>query len=377
MAGILLDLLAATTGGQVTRAEAFLRRVRAYAPETRLVIVKDRDSLSFIDGGADWEVINVPIGAGRLRAVRRMAWENFALPRLMCKQQLNVYLTFSHYLPRMLGSGIHSIVGVSNLAPFSAEAWSVESNAVRFRMWLLHHTIISSAKRADQVIALSNTCKRILVKHGVDESKIEAIPNGVEPLLSCASQASQPDPECGVPYILSVSHFYRYKNFERLVEAYSLLPSSLRECFHLVIVGESYDAAYSKEIKGLIAQLGIEGRVQIIPGADRTTLDKCYRNASLFVFTSLIENSPNILLEAMSYGLPIVAGNIEPMPEFGANGVRYFEVMSSTDLAKQISEILTNPNSAAMLGQCALVRANDFSWDAFTKSVVGMCANVS
>lgn len=378
MAGILLNLLAATNGGQVTRAEAFLRRFRAYAPNTRLVIVKDRDSLSFIDDAADWEVINIPIGTGRLKAFRRMAWENLVLPRLMRKEQLDVYLTFSHYLPFMLGSGVRSIVGVSNLAPFSTEAWDVESNPVRLKMWLLRRTIISSAKRADQVIALSNTCKRILAKHGIDELKIEAIPNGVEPLPSGNCESLQPDPELGiVPYILSVSHFYRYKNFERLLESFSLLPLPMRESFKLVIIGKAYDAEYFNGIKSMIGWLGIEKRVLIIPGADRAILDRYYRNASLFVFTSLIENSPNILLEAMSYGLPILAGNIEPMPEFGANGVHYFDVMSSTDLADKMNELLTNPDIASKLGRRAKVRASDFSWDSFTGSVVRMCARGS
>jgi len=377
MAGILLDLLAATTGGQVTRAEAFLRRFRTYAPNTRLVIVKDRDSLSFIDGKADWEVINVPIGTGRLKAFRRMAWENLVLPRLMRKERLNVYLTFSHYLPFLLSSKVYSIVGVSNLAPFSTEAWNVEGNAVRFRMRLLRHTIISSAKRADQVIALSNTCKLILEKCGVEESKITVIPNGVEICRPLAEDISAFNLPCDLPYILSVSHFYRYKNFESLVEAFSLLPQQHQESYSLVIVGKPYDAKYFDEINGLIFRLGLKTRVYIIPGLDRVNLDSLYRNASLFVFTSLIENSPNILLEAMAYGLPIVASNVEPMPEFGADGIRYFEGLSATDLADKMSEILADTEGASDLRLRAKLRANDFSWDSFTKSVVDVCALAS
>ncbi len=374
MVGILLNLLAATEGGQVTRAEAFLRRFRTYAPNTRVVIVKDRDSLSFIDDAADWEVINVHIGTGRLKAFRRMAWENLVLPRLMFKERLNVYLTFSHYLPFLLSSEVYSIVGVSNLAPFSADAWNVESNAVRFKMRLLRHTIISSSKRADQVIALSNTCKHILEKYGVEESKINVIPNGVEICRPLAEDISTFNFPCNLPYILSISHFYRYKNFETLVKAFSLLSQYHQKYFSLVIVGKPYDAKYFDEINSLIARLGLIERVHIIPGLDRTNLDSLYQNTSLFVFTSLIENSPNILLEAMAYGLPIVASNVEPMPEFGADGIRYFEGLSATDLASKMSEILADTDGATDLRRRAKLRANDFSWDNFTESVVSLCA---
>jgi glycosyltransferase involved in cell wall biosynthesis len=332
--------------------------------------------LSFIDDAADWEVINVHIGSGRLKVFRRMIWENLVLPWLMRKECLNIYLTFSHYLPFFLSSEVYSIVGVSNLAPFSAGAWDVESNAVRFKMLLLRHIIISSSKRADQVIALSNTCKHILEKYGVEDSKINVIPNGVEICRPLAEDISTFNFPCNLPYILSISHFYRYKNFERLVEAFSLLSQNHQKItsFSLVIVGKPYDVKYFNEINSLIARLGLKERVHIIPGLDRANLDFLYQKASLFVFTSLIENSPNILLEAMAYGLPIVASNVEPMPEFGANGIRYFEALSATDLASKMSGILADTDGASDLRRRAKLRANDFSWDNFTESVVSVCA---
>lgn len=373
MPGILLNFLAATTGGQVTRAEAFLRRFRAYAPDVRLVIVKDRDSLPFVNDTAGWKVINVPVGAGRLRALRRAAWENMNLPRLMSKENLNVYLTFSHYLPWFLDECVYSIVGVSNLAPFSDKAWEVEGNAVRLRMRLLRHTIISSSKRADQVIALSHTCKTILARYGVEESKIKVIPNGVEIFKSNENEISAIDLPCEQPFVLSVSHFYRYKNFERLIEAFSLLSEQHQDRYRLVIVGKPYDQKYFDEIASLIARLGLQDRAIIIPGLDRVNLDSLYRNASLFVFTSLIENSPNILLEAMAYALPIVASNVEPMPEFGSDGVWYFEALSAKDLANKISAALNDPDEASTLRKRAKLRAEEYSWDNFTKSVVEMC----
>lgn len=374
MAGILLNLLAATAGGQVTRAGAFLRRFRRYNPDVRLVILKDSKSLSFCDAAPDFEVQNVSVGTGQLRALRRTAWENVFLPSLMRKEKLDVYLTFSHYLPACLGSRVRSVVGVSNLAPFSAEAWNVESNAVRLKMWLLRRSIVSSAKRADQVIALSNACTRALVARGVDGSKITVIPNGVEICQSDFEANASPIFPFGLPYILSVSHFHRYKNFDRLVKAYGLLPENLRQRFPLVIVGKPYDEKYYNEIKELVVRYGMGSRVFIIPGMDRTHLDSLYRNASLFVFPSLIENSPNILLEAMAYGLPILASNIEPMPEFGADALCYFDGLSATDLASRMNEMLSDTEGAAEWGLRAKARSKEYSWDAFTKNVVDVCS---
>ena len=375
MSGMLINLLAATTGGQITRAEAFLRRFSHYNPDARLIIVKDPQSLTFCDNGADWEVKNVSIGATRFRALRRIAWENIFLPPLMRKEKLDIYLTFSHYLPFCLGSHVQSIVGVSNLAPFSTEAWDVESNAVRFKMWLLRHSIISSTKRAHRVIALSNTCRRVLAEQGIDKSKITVIPNGVEVCLNESSDGIVPETPFNSPYILSVSHFHRYKNFNRLIEAYGLLPKVLRNRFFLVIVGKPYDRKYFDEIKELIVEYGMQSRIFIIPGLNRDELDSLYRNASLFVFPSLIENSPNILLEAMAYGLPILASNVDPMPEFGGEVVRYFNGLSADALSSKMKGILLDADGAANLGSQARERSKQYTWDAFTKSVVDLCSN--
>ncbi len=379
MSGVLLNLLAATSGGQVTRAEAFLWRFRHFShPVVRLVILKNSRSLPFCEVSGDWKVINVDIGEGRFRALRRMAWENIFLPALMRKERLDTYLTFSHYLPIGLGPSVRKIVGVSNLAPFSAEAWKVERLAVRLKMRLLRISILASARRADVVIALSKTCAQILAKRDVDRSKITIIPNGVE--LKPQS-ASMDDSEVGLPsnlnlslpYILSVSHFHRYKNFERLLEAYNLLPPDLRQRYSLVIVGKPADAQYFREIESLAARQDSRSNVVIIPGLSRPKLNYLYSRASLFVFPSLIENSPNILLEAMAHGLPVLASNIAPMPEFGEEAIGYFDGMSAKSMSEQMFDLLTDKNKATDLGRRAKDRSQLYSWDTFFTRVIDVC----
>jgi glycosyltransferase involved in cell wall biosynthesis len=373
MAGILLNLLAATAGGQVTRAEAFLRRFRRFNPDTRLLILKDSGSLKFCENVTDWDVKNVSFGRGRLRALRRLVWENGFIPQLMQKEHLDVYLTFSHYLPTFIGTNVRSIVGVSNLAPFSEEAWSVESNVVRLKMWLLQRSIVLSAKRANQVIALSDTCRDVLVDRGVNVSKITVIPNGVEINYQGDGQKTPSYFSSDEPYILSVSHFHRYKNYIRLVKAYGLLPEYLQQKYSLLIVGKPYDAKYFDEIKDLIHFSGLESRIHIIPGLGRTELESLYRDTSLFVFPSLIENSPNILLEAMAFGLPVLASNVDPMPEFGGNAISYFNGLSSNDLALRMVDLLSEESRVMELRVRAKVRSENYSWDAFTKNVVALC----
>ena len=93
-----------------------------------------------------------------------------------------------------------------------------------------------------------------------------------------------PNPFGDAQFILCVSHFYRYKNFERLVRAYALLPADVRARYELILVGAPYDPAYVTSIQGLVAALGLEGRVRVIPGAYGEELAALYQNCSVFVF---------------------------------------------------------------------------------------------
>ena len=126
------------------------------------------------------------------------------------------------------------------------------------------------------------------------------------------------------------------------------------------------------EVETLIDLLGVRGRVVIVPGLPSRDLVVFYRTASLFVFPSLVENSPNILLEAMASGAPVLASQIEPIPEFGQEAVRYVDPLDIESMTKKIAVLLTDPEARESLGQQARVQARRFTWDDFTAKVVSL-----
>jgi glycosyltransferase involved in cell wall biosynthesis len=376
---ILLDGLAAWTGGQVTRLRAFLQRFRQYDPDSRLVVLEENgNAASLCPGRADIEFVNVEnrLPAGYARALKRFAWQNTRLPPLARSLGANVYLSFSHDLPPRLPREVRSIIGVANLAPFSKEARDAEVRfGARLRLTLLRRRILSSCRRAGRVIALSETCRSILTGHGVDAAKVVVIPNGVEP----AHEPPRPVQDAQLaawgiqrPYLLYVSHFYRYKNFERLVAAYASLPPATRGAYDLVLAGAPHDGDYCAEIRELARRRGVAERVRIIPGAKDDGLAALYLRCALFVFPSLIENSPNILLEAMAAGAPVLAGAIAPMPEFGADAVGYFDPLSGASMADAIARALADAPQLAAMREKGRARAALYSWDEFTRRAVGL-----
>jgi len=373
---IALNLIAANTGGQVTRANSFLKRVTECSPSTELVVFKISGAIPELISRDGVEVIEVEIQVKRrFFALRRMLWENIQMIFLLSKIKADVYLSFSHYLP-VKKLNIPTVVAVSNLAPFSHEAYLSERLWGRIRLMILRRTIVFSAQRANEVIALSSECKRILIEYNVAPEKIKVVPNGVDSvrhMIALREDASIKDD----PYILMVSHFYRYKNFEQLIKAYALLPEKIRNHWRLKIVGKFYDQEYVNDLMLLAMRLDVHDRVDFISGLYSEKLYKIYLGATVFVFTSLIENSPNILLEAMAYGIPTISNRNNPMPEFGGDAVMYFKSKDNEDLALKMESMLSDKSLLDDMGRRAINRSSLFSWDKFTNDVIELCSSVS
>jgi glycosyltransferase involved in cell wall biosynthesis len=368
---VILDFLSDPMGGLLTSARAFLNRARRHDAASRIVVLEVNSAISgSIDDAKLFEWINVEHAHG-LRGWRRLLWQNLELPAIARRYHADVYVSLSHYLPRTLPAGVRSVIGVSNLAPFSMDAFTAEvSWRSKLRLRLLRTSILGSARRADRVIALSQACRSALVARGIVDDKISVIPNGVSSLSESEPTPSAAATSQDAEFILCVSHFYRYKNFARLVRAYALLPPSIRGRYRLLLVGAPYDVSYYESIRSLVVSLGLGDRVKIIPGAYGDELADLYKKCSLFVFPSLAENSPITLLEAMTRGAPIAAADIPAIREMADDAAVYFEPRSEQTIAQALEAILSDPAKRAMLRAHGERRAKLYSWDDFAKRLV-------
>jgi glycosyltransferase involved in cell wall biosynthesis len=369
---IFLNLLAATAGGQLSRARAFLDRFDAFSKNAELVVVKEKTALVEYTSTDKRVIIDVPIGHGRLKVMRRLWWENFIMPSVIHKHKADVYLTFSHYLPHLKDVGVPSVVGVSNLAPFSSEAWAHESLSVKLKMLALRKTIVSSTQRATSVLALSETCRDVLIDQGVSRDKIIVTPNGVDVFWGQPAATTDLLTRLDIsrPFLLYVSHFHRYKNYIRLIESYAQLPISSRSGYQLVLVGKPQNKSCYAGVKEAIKQHNISDDVVLIPGESSENLKELYQNASLFVFPSLIENSPNILLEAMMAGAPVASSSLPPMPEFCGTAAEYFDALDVSSMTSKIENLLNDSKRLLDLSKSSRSQACKFSWDAFVSNVM-------
>tara|TARA_Y100001958_G_C21240973_1_gene568683 strand:+ start:2083 stop:3252 length:1170 start_codon:yes stop_codon:yes gene_type:complete len=370
MANILLNLLAARSGGQLTRASAFLDRISKFSPSDNYIILKDSEVLKDFRSTKKLSFINISFGNGRFKVARRFLWENTVMPKLIKNKKIDLYLTFSHYLPNFI-NGIPSVVGITNLAPFSNEAINSERFFVKLKLKLLKKTILSSANKSNAIIAISKKCNDILINNGVLDKKIIVNPNGVEAFWEKVDKSDYNLDVCKIidPFILYVSHFHYYKNHRNLIKAFSELPSKIKDTHKLVLVGKPQDKQCHSRVVALINELKLKNRVIIIEGEDHKNLRLLYQRSKLFAFPSLIENCPNILLEAMRSSCTIISSNLDPMPEFGEKNVVYFDPLDHLDIRDKIYQTISNADLRESLSRSAYKRSLVYTWDNFTLNV--------
>jgi len=115
---------------------------------------------------------------------------------------------------------------------------------------------------------------------------------------------------------------------------------------------------YGRQFRETLRQLDPGEEFLIWPGSmPFSALHSEYQDADAFIFASSCENLPNILIEAMSAGLPIACSKSGPMPEVLRNAGIYFDPLQPQDIAEAMRTLV---NSADLRGRLAM-QAQDLS----------------
>lgn len=154
-------------------------------------------------------------------------------------------------------------------------------------------------------------------KAGISPEQVTIIPNGVEiddPLIPVnLAEVFEIPPQRKV--ILAAGRLHRQKGFDLLIEAFAPVHRNDPDT-HLLIVGEGPER---EALLARVAKLELEQFVSM-PGR-REDLRGIMAASSLFVLPSRWEGMPNVVLEAMSVGLPVISAPVEGIGELIVDGV--------------------------------------------------------
>ena len=248
-----------------------------------------------------------------------------------------------------------------NMIPFDIELRKKMPFGLQtLRNWLLERLMIKSMASADLVIFISNYARSIIENRTKLVSAI-TIPHGIsQAFRKQKNELPRPTFLPKGEYILYVSRFDAYKHHDQVIKAYSKLDNEKK--INLVLIGEKSGVEFERAEK-LVNELHLQSRVYIVGAVPYKSLPAVYHHAHLTLFASSCENCPNILLEALGAGRPVLSSNVMPMPEFGEDAVGYFSPFDSENIFKAISKCLEDKNYAKELAEKALLQSKKFDWE--------------
>ena len=154
--------------------------------------------------------------------------------------------------------------------------------------------------RADEIVVLSKYGKRDMVQnYGIKKSKLMVIPNAVIP-----REFDKNIPwEYGLKAILSVNRIHSIKQQGIIIEAFEEVAKRIPEA-RLVLVGDD-KTRYAARLKKKVIKLGLTERVLFVGRVQN--VEYYMNNSRVFVITSKVEGFPNVVVETMNQGTPVVS----------------------------------------------------------------------
>ena len=353
---ILINAFSARLGGGKT----YLINLLSNLPHDGVLIyLYAPDDLDVPD---DRRIVRLKTRFPTQKPLLRLIWEKFRLPGILRRLQVEVLFCPGGVVNTNAPAGCRVITMFRNMLPFDQTALnSVPSRKLKLKNFLLRRKMLSSMRQADLVIFISEYA-RTVIEAQIPLKSATTIPHGISDYFNVADvPLGRPYLPFDKKYILYVSRFEFYKRHLEVVKAYELLPGCLKDEFNLLLVGGD-DLPSADEVKTYIAGQGLSSGVFLLGHYPYKELPALYQHASLFVFASACENCPNILLEAMGAGVPVLCSDYQPMPEFGADAVLYVSPDDPVELSRKMVLGLSRPELLVEYSAKAAKRAEGYRW---------------
>jgi glycosyltransferase involved in cell wall biosynthesis len=223
--------------------------------------------------------------------------------------------------------------------------------------------------RRSRLVAISESTRAMVAPYAGGRP-VAVIPYGVPLPEGDARTGTRGEPDAGAashgpPRILFVGRLVARKGVDRLLEGLATIAD--RE-WRLEIVGFGPERDPLERRAG---ELGLSGRVEFLGRVSSDALVAAYRRATCFVLPATLDERADteglgvVLLEAMSYGVPVVAtrmGGIVDIVENGRTGVLVED--EPAELARGVASILDDPERARALGSAGRASVRErFGWD--------------
>jgi len=304
-------------------------------------------------------------------------WTIIGLPLALIRDMPKADVVFSptHYIPRFVK--IPRTMAIMDC--------SYLSYPELFRGKDLHqlvHWTRYAVKHARLIFTISDFSRNAIIKaYSVRPKRVIVTYPGLVSLPITKQHMQTIDKKYGIAkhYVLSVGTIQPRKNYERLIEAFSLFLANNKQKFgvvELVIVGKKgwlYD-----DILSAPKRFGVEKQVRFLDFVPDCDLPALYKNALCFALPSLYEGFGLPVLEAMAQSCPVVVSNSSSLPEIAGNAGVYVDPKSVEDISRGLLTAVRQRN--LIQGKTRLRKGLDqvskFSWNKAARETLDLLEQV-
>ncbi|MGE3271736.1 MAG: glycosyltransferase family 4 protein [Chloroflexota bacterium] len=221
-------------------------------------------------------------------------------------------------------------------------------------------------EQAALVVSATTWTKRdIMQQYGIPGDKIAVIPRGpwISPEMPGPRDVERARKQYGLPahFAFYPAMTFPHKNHLRLFEALAILRDRHGVTLPLVCTGRQYEPHWP-EVQAGVARFGLQGQVFLLESVPADTLAALFKAASFLVFPSLFEGLGLPVIEALEYGLPVVASQSTCLPEVAGNAALYFDGNNTESIVETLLRAEREPRLLQETREAAPAALARFSW---------------
>jgi glycosyltransferase involved in cell wall biosynthesis len=309
-----------------------------------------------------------------LQSDRTGTWrEQFALSRALSKRKPDVVHIPHHDCPFMMPGRlvvtIHDCVHVK----FPPE------NLSRLRRYELYWRTKRAVESASQILAVSNSTRDDLINiFNLDARRISVVHNALDERFSPEQNGADRKTvleryQIHDPFILYSGRIRPHKNIHRLIEAFAVLKSELRDDeqyrnLKLIVIGD--ELSRHQYLRLTVVRSGVQQDVRFFGFVPNSILQVFYQSAVLFAFPSLYEGFGLPPLEAMASRTPVLASNTSSLPEVLGDAALLVNPENVFEIARGMKSILMEDALRTRLIERGMTHISRFSWATAAKQVI-------
>jgi glycosyltransferase involved in cell wall biosynthesis len=300
-------------------------------------------------------------------------WNNLILPFTLKKNQVGILHTPHYRPPRFLTC--KSIITIHDCVHILFPNYASSKAAYDQDRKMTRRAI----KHSSHILTVSEATQRDLMRlFAVPEEKVTVVYNAIDERAVVMSSAEEQRRvleryQIQDPFFLYAGNIKPHKNIARIIEAFSVLKTELKENdtwknLKLLIIGD--ELSKHQFLRRTVIRSGVQHDVRFFGYVPYDTLKVFYKSAQIFVFPSLYEGFGLPPLEAMANGTPVLTSNISSLPEVLGDAALLVNPENVFEICKGLKHLLFDSNLRAELIAKGLKQSAKYSWKKSAEQVL-------